>query len=71
LAVSVSDRGSGISAETHAHLFEPFFTTKERALHPGLGLPQVYGIVKEHGGYLAIQDREGGGTTAAFYLPAL
>jgi PAS domain S-box-containing protein len=71
LAISVSDRGGGISAETRAHLFEPFFTTKERALHPGLGLPQAYGIVKEHGGFVAIQDREGGGTTVSLYLPAL
>ena len=54
-----------------AHLFEPFFTTKAPGKGTGLGLSQVYGIIKQHEGYIDVSSSIAGGTTFTLWLPAL
>jgi signal transduction histidine kinase len=71
VAVAVSDTGSGIPAEALGHVFEPFFTTKPAGQGTGLGLPICRDILREHGGTLAVQSREGHGTTFTAWLPVL
>jgi PAS domain S-box-containing protein len=65
---SVRDAGTGMSPEVQAHLFEPFFTTKGVGKGTGLGLATVYGIVKQHGGYIRIESAAGTGTVVRIYL---
>lgn len=69
--LSISDNGSGISPDILPHIFEPFFTTKEVGQGAGLGLAQVYGIVKQHGGQIEVNSQVGQGTTFIICLPAL
>ncbi len=68
--LSVSDTGVGIPKDVVDKIFEPFFTTKERGKGTGLGLSMVYGAIKEHKGYIAVQSTPGKGTIFTVYLPA-
>jgi CheY-like chemotaxis protein len=70
VCLSVADNGCGISRENLAHLFEPFFTTKEVGKGTGLGLATVYGIVKQHEGWIEAESQVGQGTTFRIFLPA-
>ncbi len=69
--VAVSDTGRGISTDELPHIFEPFFTTKEPGKGSGLGLAQVYGIVKQHDGHIDVRTSPGQGATFSLYLPAM
>lgn len=67
--LTVSDNGCGISPESLPHLFEPFFTTKEPGKGTGLGLATVYGVVKQHDGWIDVQSAVGQGATFKVFLP--
>jgi two-component system, cell cycle sensor histidine kinase and response regulator CckA len=64
----ISDSGCGMSPEVLAHAFEPFFTTKDLSRGSGLGLPVVYGIVKQSGGQIRVRSEVGQGTSVEVFL---
>ena len=66
--ISITDEGSGISADKLAKIFDPFYTTKPKGT--GLGLAMSYSIVKRHGGFLRVESTVGVGTTFRLLLPA-
>lgn len=71
VCVSITDTGVGVSLENQSRIFEPFFTTKSVGQGTGLGLAQVYGIVRQHDGYIDVKSQLGKGTQFDIYLPKI
>ncbi|UCF40839.1 MAG: PAS domain S-box protein [Gemmatimonadota bacterium] len=69
--IRVRDSGIGMDEETRSKIFEPFFTTKAPGVGTGLGMAMVYGLTKQHGGFVTVQTRVGKGTTVELYFPTV
>jgi two-component system cell cycle sensor histidine kinase/response regulator CckA len=69
VCLSVRDTGCGIEPDHLSKVFEPFFSTKEVGKGTGLGLATVYGIVKQHKGWMSVESKVGSGTVFKVYLP--
>jgi two-component system NtrC family sensor kinase len=69
VCLRVRDRGVGIPPENLQHVFEPFFTTKDVGEGTGLGLAVAYGIIREHGGWIAVESQLAHGSTFSVHLP--
>ncbi|WP_045215133.1 hybrid sensor histidine kinase/response regulator [Desulfonatronovibrio magnus] len=70
VALSVSDTGAGMDEKIRERMYDPFYTTKELGKGTGLGLPTVFGIIKEHNGYIFCHSEVGSGTKFTILLPA-
>ena len=70
VSFAVKDTGVGIPEDIRDKIFDPFYTTKEGQGGTGLGLAVCSGIVKEHDGWIDVEDNDGGGTVFRVYLPA-
>jgi PAS domain S-box-containing protein len=70
VGLEVIDSGIGMDESTRSRIFEPFFSTKETSQRAGLGLSVVYGIIKNHQGYIDVESQPGCGTVFRIYIPA-
>ena len=67
--IAVADSGIGISEDLQKKVFEPFFTTKPVGAGTGMGLSMVYGTIRNHGGFVFLESKEGEGATFYLLLP--
>jgi PAS domain S-box-containing protein len=70
VCLEIQDTGCGMDVSTTSHLFEPFFTTKEMGHGTGLGLAMVYGIIRQHEGWIEVESKQGAGSVFRVFLPA-